>query len=172
MLYDFFQYNINRKLLSLINLLTLTIFYSCSQIPIFYKEFKDEDSSMYFLGKANTQNFQITCEELLQFYGYFIDSYENDQLTSKVITKWKIRDPYESETMIGYLEVKTRIIIKAEVISNSYTRTNGYTYNCFLYYENVGFKNNRYNLIKKSPEFTKYLFTIIDHFREKLQNLN
>ena len=172
MLYDPFQYKINRKLLFLINLLTLTTYYSCSQIPIFHEQFKHEDSSVYFLGKGNTQNFQITCEELLQFYGYFIDSYENDQLTSKVITKWKVRDPFESETMIGYLEVKTRIIIKAEVITNSYTRTNGYAYNCFLYYENVGFKSNRYNLIKESPEFKKYLFTIVDHFREKLKKSN
>ena len=86
MLYDLFQYKINRKLLSLINILTLTTYYSCSQIPIFHKEFKHEDLSVYFLGKANTQNFTLgvsfgaTREVAFQYAG------ERKDKTSPVIS--------------------------------------------------------------------------------------
>tara|TARA_B100000427_G_scaffold325874_1_gene333503 strand:- start:928 stop:1449 length:522 start_codon:yes stop_codon:yes gene_type:complete len=142
-------------------------FYSCLFFPFKGKILYDDNALVFYLGKANTKNFQLTCEEILPFYGFYIDSYQNDQLLSKVITKWKVREPFESEIKTGFLETKIRLTIKGEVISNSYTRNNGYTYNCFLLYENVGFANNGYVLINDSPELKTELKAVIDHFREK-----
>ena len=127
---------------------------------------------IFFLGRANTKNFQITCEEILQFYGYYIDTYQNDQLSSQVTTKWRVRDPYESESRTGFLEAKTRIVIKGEIISNTFTRNNGYTYNCFLLYENVGYKNNRYVLINDTPELKLDLQVIVNHLKDKYSNMD
>ena len=150
-----------------VSIFSLSLTSSCLPFPFNKNLFMNSETGVYFLGQTDTRYFQITCEEILPFYGFYIDSYENDQLLSKVITKWKVREPFESEIKTGYLETKIRLTIRGEVLSNSYTRNNGYTYNCFLEYENVGFVNNGYTLINDTPELKIELQTIIDHFREK-----
>ena len=150
-----------------VSIFSLSLTSSCSPFPLNKNTFMNSETGVYFLGQTDTRYFQLTCEEILPFYGFYIDSYENDQLLSKVITKWKVREPFESEIKTGYLETKIRLTIRGEVLSNSYTRNNGYTYNCFLEYENVGFVNNGYTLINDTPELKTELQTIMDHFREK-----
>ena len=150
-----------------VSIFSLSLTSSCLPFPFNKNPFMNSETGVYFLGQTDTRYFQLTCEEILPFYGFYIDSYENDQLLSKVITKWKVREPFDSEIKTGYLETKIRLTIRGEVLSNSYTRNNGYTYNCFLEYENVGFVNNGYTLINDTPELKIELQTIIDHFREK-----
>ena len=167
-LYDQHYFIFRNKILrQFISIIFISSTYSCLSFPLSSKISYAGNSSVFYLGKADTKKFQITCEEILPFYGFYIDSYENDQLLSKVITKWKVREPFESEIKTGYLETKIRLTIRGEVLSNSYTRNNGYTYNCFLEYENVGFVNNGYTLINDTPELKTELQTIINHFREK-----
>ena len=150
-----------------VSILSLSLTPSCIPFPFNKNPFMNSETGVYFLGQTDTRYFQLTCEEILPFYGFYIDSYENDQLLSKIITKWKVREPFESEIKTGYLETKIRLTIRGEVLSNSYTQNNGYTYNCFLEYENVGFVNNGYALINDTAELKTELQTIIDHFREK-----
>ena len=160
-------YFLNRIFILFFSIFSLSLTSSCLPFSFNKNLFINSETGVYFLGQTDTRYFQLTCEEILPFYGFYIDSYENDQLLSKVITKWKVREPFESEIKTGYLETKIRLTIRGEVLSNSYTRNNGYTYNCFLEYENVGFVNNGYTLINDTPELKTELQTIIDHFREK-----
>jgi len=142
-------------------------FINCS----FFNEFGNSNlesiNQKYFLGRSNTSNFQTTCEELLQYYGYYIDSYDNNNMSSTVSTKWKIRDPYKSEVDQGFLEVKIKIIIEGDIITDSYNKNNGYSYNTFLAYQNVGFKNNQYVFMNENEELHNHLEIIVTHFREK-----
>ena len=49
----------------------------------------------------------------------------------------------------------------------SYNKNNGYSYNTFLAYQNVGFKNNQYVFMNETDELQNHLKVIVTHFREK-----
>ena len=127
----------------------------------------NSEMGVYFLGQTDTRYFQLTCEEVLPFYGFQIDMYENSKLNSEVLTKWKIKDPSETEKNMGFLESKVRIKIRGEILTESFSSRGGYKYNCFLEIENVGFKDNQYTLIPNCVEFEKYTQMIVNHLREK-----
>ena len=93
--------------------------------------------------------------------------YENSQLASEVLTKWKIKDPFIAEKNMGFLESKVRIKIRGEILTDSFSLRGGYKYNCFLEIENVGYKDNQYILIPHCEEFEKYTQMIVNHLREK-----
>ena len=159
-----------------LNYLNLVFFFLIIYINLFFSCFPSlrtneeeifQQNQKYYLGRGHTGNFQTICEEILQYYGYYIDSYDNDYLSTQISTKWRVREPYKSETTIGFLDAKTKILIKGETLTDSYTINNGYSYNCFLLYQNVGYKNNGYILINDTPELKKDLEVIITHLREK-----
>ena len=152
-------------LLPLIFSLVLTS--SCLPFSFNRNLFMNSEMGVYFLGQTDTRYFQLTCEEVLPFYGFQIDMYENSQLTSEVLTKWKIKDPFETEKNMGFLESKVRIKIRGEILTESFSSRGGYKYNCFLEIENVGFKDNQYTLIPNCEEFEKYTQMIVNHLREK-----
>ena len=140
---------------------------SCLPLNLNNSVFINQDKGVYFIGQTDTRYFQLTCEEVLPFYGFQIELYENNQLTSKVMTKWKIKDPFEAEKNMGFLESKVRIKIRGEILTESFSLRGGYTYNCFLEIENVGYKDNQYILIPNCKEFEEYTHMIVNHLREK-----
>ena len=158
-----------RLLLLLINLF---LFGSCSPFLIHKNIFIDSKDSVYFLGQTDTRYFQLICEEILPFYGFQIDFYENTQLTSEVLTKWKIKDPFECEKNMGFLESKVRIKIRGEIKTETFSSNGGYEYNCFFDIENVGYKDNQYVLLPSCNDFDDYVKMIVNHLREKFISYN
>ena len=156
-----------RIFILLLPIFSLVLTSSC--LPLLFNNnlFMNSEMGVYFLGQTDTRYFQLTCEEVLPFYGFQIDMYENSKLTSEVQTKWKIKDPFEAEKNMGFLESKVRIKIRGEILTESFSSRGGYKYNCFLEIENVGFKDNQYILIPNCEEFEKYIQMIVNHLREK-----
>ena len=156
-----------RIFIFLLSIFSLVLTSSCLPFSFNRNLFMNSEMGVYFLGQTDTRYFQLTCEEVLPFYGFQIDMYENSQLTSEVLTKWKIKDPFEAEKNMGFLESKVRIKIRGEILTESFSSRGGYKYNCFLEIENVGFKDNQYTLIPNCEEYEKYTQMIVNHLREK-----
>ena len=156
-----------RIFILLLSIFPLVLTSSCLPFSFNKNLFMNSEMGVYFLGQTDTRYFQLTCEEVLPFYGFQIDMYENSQLTSEVLTKWKIKDPFEAEKNMGFLESKVRIKIRGEILTESFSSRGGYKYNCFLEIENVGFKDNQYILIPNCEEFETYTQMIVNHLREK-----
>ena len=156
-----------RIIILFFSIFSVSLVSSC--VPFLYNKnfFMSSEKGVYFLGQTDTRYFQLTCEEVLPFYGFQIDIYENSQLVSEVLTKWKIKDPFIAEKNMGFLESKVRIKIRGEILTDSFSLRGGYKYNCFLEIENVGYKDNQYILIPHSEEFEKYTQMIVIHLREK-----
>ena len=149
------------------SIILLSILTSCLPFNLNKSLFINEREGIYFIGQTDTRYFQLTCEEILPFYGFQIDLYENSQLASEVLTKWKIKDPFEEEKSMGFLESKVRIKIRGEILTESFSLRGGYKYNCFLEIENVGYKDNQYTLIPNCKEFVEYTEMIVNHLRDK-----
>ena len=156
-----------RIFILLLSIFSLVATSSCLPFSFNKNLFMNSEMGVYFLAQTDTRYFQLTCEEVLPFYGFQIDMYENSKLTSEVLTKWKIKDPFEAEKNMGFLESKVRIKIRGEILTESFSSRGGYKYNCFLEIENVGFKDNQYILIPNCEEFEKYIQMIVNHLREK-----
>ena len=160
-------YFLNRIFILFFSIFSLSLTSSCLPFSFDKNLFINSETGVYFLGQTDTRYFQLTCEEVLPFYGYQIDMYENSQLVSEVLTKWKIKDPFIAEKNMGFLESKVRIKIRGEILTESFSLRGGYKYNCFLEIENVGFKDNQYILIPHCEEFEKYTQMIVNHLKEK-----
>ena len=156
-----------RNFILFLFIFSLSLTSSCLPISLNKNLFTNSETGVYFLGQTDTRYFQLTCEEVLPFYGFQIDMYENNQLASEVLTKWKIKDPFMAEKKMGFLESKVRIKIRGEILTESFSLKGGYKYNCFLEIENVGYKDNQYILIPNCEEFDKYTKMIVNHLREK-----
>ena len=150
-----------------LSIFSLSLTFSCLPFSFNKNLFINSETEVYFLGQTDTRYFQLTCEEVLPFYGFQIDMYENSQLASEVLTKWKIKDPFITEKNMGFLESKVRIKIRGEILTESFSLRGGYKYNCFLEIENVGYKDNKYTLIANCKEFEEYTQVIVNHFRDK-----
>ena len=156
-----------RIFILLLSIFSLTLTSSCLPFSFNKNLFMNSEKGVYFLGQTDTRYFQLTCEEVLPFYGFQIDMYENSQLASEVLTKWKIKDPFIAEKNMGFLESKVRIKIRGEILTESFSLRGGYKYNCFLEIENVGYKDNQYRLVPKCKEFEEYTQMIVNHLRDK-----
>ena len=156
-----------RIIILFFSIFSVSLVSSC--VPFLYNKtfFMSSEKGVYFLGQTDTRYFQLTCEEVLPFYGFQIDIYENSQLVSEVLTKWKIKDPFIAEKNMGFLESKVRIKIRGEILTDSFSLRGGYKYNCFLEIENVGYKDNQYILIPHCEEFETFTQMIVNHLREK-----
>ena len=156
-----------KSIILFLSIFLLSLTSSCLPFSRNKNLFINSEMGVYFLGQTDTRYFQLTCEEILPFYGFQIDMYENSQLASEVHTKWKIREPFEAEKNMGFLESKVRIKIRGEIRTESFSLRGGYKYNCFLEIENVGYKDNNYTLIPNCKEFEEYTQVIVNHFRDK-----
>ena len=156
-----------RIFILLLSIFSLTLTSSCLPFSFNKNLFINSVKGVYFLGQTDTRYFQLTCEEVLPFYGFQIDIYENSQLASEVLTRWKIKDPFIAEKNMGFHESKVRIKIRGEILTESFSLRGGYKYNCFLEIENVGYKDNQYTLIPSCEDFEKYTQMIVNHLREK-----
>lgn len=132
-----------------------------------YKEqlFNNNLSKIY-LGISKTSNFQIVSENILLFHGFIIDSYDNNQTSNIITTKWKIRDPYDFEKEFGSVEAKTKILVEGKIISDSFNKNNGFNFECFLYYKNFVFKNGEYIEYYNSPKLNQLINQIAYAFRD------
>lgn len=149
------------------SIFSLILLNSCLSFNLKKSFFDNGKEGVYFLGQTDTRYFQLTCEEILPFYGFQIDVYENSQIASEVLTKWKIKDPLNAEKNMGFLESKVRIKIIGEILTESFSLRGGYKYNCFLEIENVGYRDNQYTLIPNCEEFEVYTQMIVNHLRDK-----
>ncbi len=156
-----------RSFILFLSLFSFCLTSSCLPFHLNKNRFMNSEMGVYFLGQTDTRYFQLICEEILPFYGFQIDLYENRKLSSEVLTKWKIKDPFEAEKNMGFIESKVRIKIRAEILTDSFSLRGGYAYNCFLEIENVGYKDNQYTVIPNCEEFQEYAQMIVDHLREK-----
>ena len=161
------SYSLIRILILFLSIFSLSLTSSCLPFTFNKNHFANSEMGVYFLGQTDTRYFQLTCEEVLPFYGFQIEIYENSQLASEVYTEWKIKDPFIAEKDMGFLESKIRIKIRGEILTDSFSLRGGYKYNCFLEIENVGYKDNQYTLIPNCEEFEKYTQMIVNHLREK-----
>ena len=161
------SYSLIRIFILFFSIFSLSITFSCLPFSFNKNFFTNSEKGVYFLGQTDTRYFQLTCEEILPFYGFQIYMYENTQLSSEILTKWKIKDPFETEKNMGFLESKVRIKIRGEILTETFSKVGGYKYNCFLEIENVGYKDNQYILIPMCEEFERYTQMIVNHLREK-----
>lgn len=121
----------------------------------------------YFLGYSSTAEYEKSIENGMLFYGFVIENYENNQTANHITTKWKIRDPFPYEIELGYLEIKTKLIIEGVILSDSYSKNNGFNYKCFLYIHNSGYKNGKYTEYYDNLFLEEELNNILSYFRNE-----
>ncbi len=122
----------------------------------------------YYLGSANTTNYQTTIKDILLEYGYHIDEYEQDAFSSNMLTKWKVREPFPAEEDLGYLDAKTRIEINGLVINNSYSQNGGFNYECYLRYRNLVYNGSEYIDFNDSPTLLNNIESMVADIRKAL----
>ena len=86
----------------------------------------------YYLGVATPSNYQTIVNEVLLDNNYHIENYENNATSSHIITRWNIREPYPAETDAGFFDSKTRIFITAIIDNSTFSKNNGFGYDCYM----------------------------------------
>ena len=86
----------------------------------------------YYLGVATPANYQTVVKEVLLENNYHIENYENDATSAQIITRWNIRAPYPAETDAGFFDSKTRIFITAIIDNSTFSKNNGFGYECYM----------------------------------------
>ena len=105
-----------RNKLIVLNIIIIPLIAGCGFLIT--KEAVSGDSQKYYIGSANTMNYQTVIKDILLEYGYYIDEYEQDAYSSNIITKWNVREPYPAELDLPNLDAKTLIMIKGFEINN------------------------------------------------------
>ena len=86
----------------------------------------------YYLGVATPSNYQTIVNKVLLDNNYHIENYENNATSSHIITRWNIREPYPAETDAGFFDSKTRIFITAIIDNSTFSKNNGFGYDCYM----------------------------------------
>jgi len=86
----------------------------------------------YYLGVATPANYQTAVKEVLLDNNYHIEHYENNATSAIIITRWNIRTPYPAETDEGFFDSKTRIFITAIIDNSTFSKNNGFGYECYM----------------------------------------
>ena len=152
--------------LIILNIIIISLITGCGFL--INKQSVNSDRQKYYLGSANTMNYQTIIKDILLEYGYYIDEYEQDAYSSNMITKWNIREPFLAEDNLGHLDAKTRIMINGLVINNSYTKNGGFSYECYLKYSNLVFDGSEYVEFKNSPTLISNIESMVNEIRKAL----
>ena len=155
-----------RNKLIILNIIIIPLIAGCGFL--IKKESVSGDSQKYYIGSANTMNYQMVIKDILLKYGYHIDQYEQDAYSSNMITKWKVREPFPEEEALGHLDAKTRIMINGLVINNSYSRNGGFSYECYLRYSNLVFNGSEYVEFYNSPILLNNIESMVEEIRKAL----
>ena len=155
-----------RNKLIILNIIIIPLIAGCGFL--IKKESVSGDNQKYYIGSANTMNYQTVIKDILLQNGYYIDEYEQDAYSSNMITKWKVREPFPEEEALGHLDAKTRIMINGLVINNSYTKNGGFSYECYLKYSNLVFDGSEYVEFKNSPTLISNIESMVEEIRRAL----
>ena len=159
-----------RNKLIILNIFIIPLIAGCGFL--INKQSVGGDSQKYYIGSANTMNYQTVIKDILLEYGYHIDEYEQDAYSSNMITKWKVREPFPEEEALGHLDAKTRIMINGLVINNSYSRNGGFSYECYLRYSNLVFNGSEYVEFYNSPILLNNIESMVEEIRKALLHNN
>ena len=89
-----------KHLTKIIMLVMISFPMGCTPTPI--KNIDHENSSnKYYIGRADTENFQESIKKILLDFDYLIEEYENGPTSSYIYTHWKIREPCSEEIDAG-----------------------------------------------------------------------
>ncbi len=152
--------------LIILNIIIISLLTGCGFL--INKQSVNSDRQKYYLGSANTMNYQTIIKDILLEYGYYIDEYEQDAFSSNMTTKWNVRDPFPAEEDLGHLDAKTRIVINGLVINNSYSRNGGFSYECYLRYSNLVFNGSEYVEFYNSPTLLSNIESMVEEIRRAL----
>ena len=142
---------------------------SCSSI-ITGNKGNEGSSNKYFIGRADTENFQENIKKILLDFDYHIEEYDNGPISSYIFTHWKIREPYPNEIDAGFEDAKTRLIINGMIDNASFTRNNGFSYECFLVVENYLFNGKDYVQYYEDGLLKEEVLTMVNSFTNLLGN--
>ena len=129
---------------------------------------KDPNFSLkqkYYLGTSSPSKFQMTVENILLYHNYSIESYDNNQTASIISTIWKVTEPDHQNIDTLTLEIKTKLLVEGKIISNSFSKENGFDYECYLYVKNLSFMCNQYIELYDDPLLSKNIHQIVEEFR-------
>lgn len=72
------------------------------------------------VGRASRIQLENQVPRVLDRHSYEIERLEDDRRnTYQLFTRWKLRDPFEDEAELGYIEANSRIVIEARLISEN-----------------------------------------------------
>ena len=114
----------------------------------------------------------MTVENILLFHDYSIESYDNNQTASIISTIWKIIEPDHQNIDTLTLEIKTKLLIEGRIISNSFSKENGFDYECYLYVKNLSFKGNQYIELYDDSLSSRNIHQIVEQFRKNFDYYN
>ena len=142
----------------------LIISSSCAHLRNSQKfDFKTKEK--YYLGISTPSEFQTIVESILLYYGYIIESYDNNQTATTISTRWKIIEPNSNEVEKEILEIKTKLLIEGKIVPKSFSKTNGFDYECYIYLKNLAYINNQYIPLDKDSILFDEFHQIIDEIR-------
>ena len=136
---------------------------------------KDPNSSLkqkYYLGTSSPSNFQMIVENILLYHDYSIESYDNNQTATIISTMWKVIEPDHQNIDTLTLEIKTKLLIEGRIISDSFSKENGFDYECYLYVKNLSFIGNEYIELYNDSLSSKNIHQIVEEFRKNFNYYN
>jgi len=152
-------------------LISVTISFPMSCTPSFITTIDPEDpSNKYYIGRADTENFQENIKKILLDFDYHIEEYDNGPISSYIFTHWKVREPCPNEIDAGFEDAKTRLIINGMIDNASFTRNNGFSYECFLVVENYLFDGKDYVQYYEDGLLKEEVLTMVNSFTNLLGN--
>jgi len=151
----------------LVSIILLFAIIGCSSL-ISLSEQDINSSNKYFIGRANTENFQQTIKEVLLDFDYHIEEYDNGPTSSYIVTSWKIREPYTDESNAGFEEAKTRLIIKGMIDNQSFERHNGFSYECFLEVRNFVYNGEEFVPYYGDEQLNDEILLMVKNFSNAL----
>jgi hypothetical protein len=156
-------------LLKISMMVMVSVSISCSSI-ITGNKGNEDSSNKYFIGRADTENFQESVKQILLEFDYHIEQYDNGPISSYIVTHWKVREPYPDEIDAGFEDAKTRLVITGMIDNSSFKRNNGFSYDCFLEVENHVFDGKDYVHYYEDEQFKNEIGDMVRSFSAILLN--
>ena len=138
-------------------------FHGCSLLKLANKE-TTTFVRKHYIGRASTENFQKDIGGVLLAFDYHIKEYNNGPTSSYIISRWKIRDTSEGDSITEFKESKTRLIINGMIDNQSFDLNNGFRYDCFLKVENFAYNGSDFVPHFEDVELNKQINIMIEKF--------
>ncbi len=159
---------INKNVIIILALLLYLPFVpSCHKMNIFTSS-DSKVNNKYFIGRANTENFQKTIEEILLEFDYHIEEFDNGPTSSYIITRWKIREASDDSSNTVFKESKTRLIINGMIDNQSFEKNNGFSYDCFLEVRNFVYYGEEFVPFYEDAELNDEVIRLVEKFASSL----